>query len=144
MNKKNDIHIRRATFRNDISDVPQLGEFILGIAAEEHINEMVADSINLALEEAVVNVMNYAYPKDTQGDVRLESRVDPGKEWTFVLSDTGTPFDPTQADDVDITLDVEDRPIGGLGIFLVRQIMSEVSYEYKDNSNILTMKYVFG
>ncbi len=133
------INTKHATFRNDVQDVPLLGEFILGVAGEEHIDEMIADSINLALEEAVVNVMSYAYPAGTEGKVELDSIVTPGKEWKFVLSDEGTPFDPTAAEEVDVTLDVEDRPIGGLGIFLVRQIMDEVSYERVDNKNVLTM-----
>ena len=58
---------------------------------------------------------------------------------TFIISDSGKAFDPTAAPEADITLDVEDRPIGGLGIFLVRNIMDSVHYERVDGKNILTM-----
>lgn len=58
---------------------------------------------------------------------------------TFVLSDSGTPFDPTQAGTPDLTLDAEERPIGGLGIFLVRQIMDTIVYRRSDGKNILTL-----
>ena len=57
----------------------------------------------------------------------------------FILSDEGKPFDPTAAPEADISMDVDERPIGGLGIFLVRQIMDSVSYEYRDGHNVLTM-----
>ena len=57
----------------------------------------------------------------------------------FVITDSGTPFDPTSVEDADVTLGVEDRPVGGLGIFLVRQIMDTVNYERVDGHNILTL-----
>jgi anti-sigma regulatory factor (Ser/Thr protein kinase) len=62
-------------------------------------------------------------------------------EWlSFVISDSGMPFDPTAAELADITLTASERPIGGLGIFLVRQLMDFVGYERKDGKNILTVK----
>ena len=57
----------------------------------------------------------------------------------FVLTDTGKEFDPTAAPEADITLSAEDRPIGGLGIFLIRQIMNEVKYERIEGKNVLTL-----
>ena len=96
-------------------------------------------SLNLALEEAVSNVIMYAYPKGSDGLVELEAIIRKGS-MEFILSDNGTPFDPTAAPEADITLDVEDRPIGGLGIFLVRNIMDEVKYNRSDDGkNILSM-----
>ena len=95
--------------------------------------------LNLAIEEAVVNVMNYAYPQDTVGDINIEAKGD-DNQLEFIISDTGTPFDPTAKAEVDTTLSAEERPIGGLGIHLVRQIMDGVTYERKDNKNILTLK----
>ncbi|MBP5712599.1 MAG: ATP-binding protein, partial [Prevotella sp.] len=58
----------------------------------------------------------------------------------FVISDHGTPFDPTEKEDADVTLSVEERPIGGLGIFLVRQIMDSVNYERLKGMNVLTLR----
>ena len=57
----------------------------------------------------------------------------------FIIIDSGIPFDPTKKEEVDITMSAEERPIGGLGIHLVREIMDTVNYEYKDNKNILTL-----
>jgi anti-sigma regulatory factor (Ser/Thr protein kinase) len=129
---------RHLTLHNDIQEVPQLAAFIDEVAEECNIDMALTMSLNLAMEEAVVNVMNYAYPAGTVGDVDIDAEFDNGT-LTFVLSDSGTPFDPTQANDPDLTLQAEDRPIGGLGIFLVRQIMDQVEYHYRDGKNILTL-----
>ena len=94
--------------------------------------------INLAIEEAVVNVMNYAYPEGTKGDITIETKANKA-ELSFVISDTGKPFDPTAKAEVDITLSAEDRSIGGLGIHLIRKIMDHINYERIDGHNILTL-----
>jgi sigma-B regulation protein RsbU (phosphoserine phosphatase) len=96
-------------------------------------------SLNLALEEAVVNVMDYAYSEGQRGDVDIEVTAD--QQWlTFVISDTGIAFDPTAKEDVDTTLSAEERPIGGLGIFLVRQLMDVIDYKREGNKNVLTLR----
>jgi sigma-B regulation protein RsbU (phosphoserine phosphatase) len=108
------------------------------ICAEEGIDEMTLLGINLALEEAVVNVVNYAYPEGTVGDIEMEVNADE-KAITFILRDHGKPFDPTAAKEVDITLSAEERQIGGLGIHLIRNYMDEVKYDYCDGQNVLTL-----
>ena len=95
-------------------------------------------SLNLALEEAVTNVILYAYPEGSDGLVDVEAIMSKDK-LKFIISDSGKEFDPTAAPEADITLGVEDRPIGGLGIYLVRNIMDSVSYERTDGKNILSM-----
>ena len=95
-------------------------------------------SLNLAMEEAVVNVMEYAYPEGTVGKVNISASAE-GDDVEFVISDSGTAFDPTAKDEVNIDLGVEDRQIGGLGIHLVRNIMDDIKYERKDGKNILTL-----
>ena len=94
--------------------------------------------LNLAIEEAVVNVMNYAYPQDTVGDIKIEAKGDDNL-LEFIISDTGTPFDPTTKAEVDTTLSAEERPIGGLGIHLVRNIMDSINYERVNGKNILAL-----
>lgn len=123
---------------NDVDTIPQLNEYIDCICEENGIDMEIAMSLNLAIEEAVVNVMSYAYPDGAQGKVKIESAVDPN-QITFVITDNGIPFDPTAKEDVDVTLSAEERPIGGLGIHLIRQIMTHISYERKDGKNILTL-----
>lgn len=129
----------RLTLPNDIETIPQLNEFIDGFCEQRDIDNDITMSLNLAIEEAVVNVMNYAYPEGTVGYVDIEAEADDDFV-TFVISDTGKPFDPTQKDEVNTELSVEDRPIGGLGIHLVRRMMDEISYRYADHRNILTLR----
>ena len=88
------------------------------------------------------NVMLYAYPGRNDGKVFVEYTEDDradGKRMIFTVSDTGVPFDPTKKAEVDTTLSAEERPIGGLGIHLVRQLMDEVHYERQGDKNILTL-----
>jgi sigma-B regulation protein RsbU (phosphoserine phosphatase) len=126
------------TLPNDISTIPQLSEFIEGICEELNLDMSITMNLNLALEEAVVNVMEYAYPSDIQGDVTINAIANDTR-LVFIIIDSGIPFDPTKKEKVDTTLSAEERPIGGLGIHLVRELMDSVDYEYRDCKNILTL-----
>jgi sigma-B regulation protein RsbU (phosphoserine phosphatase) len=130
--------VRRLTLRNDIDEIPKLHALIQSIAQETDMDHALAMSLNLALEEAVSNVMLYAYPAGSPGQVDIEAAVLDDRI-DFRVSDSGVPFDPTVASDPDLAADLKDRPIGGLGIFLVKRIMDEVSYTREDGRNILTM-----
>ena len=129
---------RHLVLHNDIQQIPQLAGFVEAIAQEKHLSQSLAMGINLALEEAVSNVIMYAYPKETDGLVDVEAilRKD---SLEFLVIDSGVPFDPTVAPMTDTTLPAEDRPIGGLGIHLVRQLMDTVSYERINEKNCLKM-----
>ena len=134
---------RRLVLPNDIETIPQLNEFIDSVAEEVGLEMSLTMSLNLALEEAVVNVMEYAYPEGQKGNVEIEVTAD--QEWmTFVIADTGIAFDPTMKEDADTTLSAEERPIGGLGIFLVRQLMDVIDYKREGNKNVLTLQKKLG
>ena len=129
---------RQIILPNDVQEVPRMAEFVEMVCEEAGVDMATTMQLNLAIEEAVVNVMNYAYPAGTQGDVSLAACAE-GDTLTFVLSDSGTPFDPTAKEDADTSLSAEDRPIGGLGIFLVKQLMDTVTYQRKEGKNVLTL-----
>ena len=130
---------RRLVLPNDIETIPQLNEFIDSVAEEVGLEMSLTMSLNLALEEAVVNVMEYAYPEGQKGNVEIEVTAD--QQWmTFVITDTGIAFDPTTKEDADTTLSAEERPIGGLGIFLVRQLMDVIDYKRTANKNVLILQ----
>lgn len=126
-------------FANDIAEISKLAQFIEEIGEDFSLSPDVVFNLNLVLEEAVVNVINYAYPKEEHQSIYLSAKLLEGSI-VFVLTDTGLEFDPTKAPDADITLSADDRPIGGLGIFLIRQIMNEVKYERIDGKNVLTLE----
>jgi len=126
------------TLHNDIREIPQLSAFVESVSEEASLVMGVTMSLNLALEEAVTNVMMYAYPEGTVGLVIVEASLEEDT-LVFVLRDKGKPFDPTAAPEADITLGVEERPIGGLGIFLVRQIMDSVRYVREGDENVLIL-----
>ena len=133
-----DIQTETLTLHNDISEVPQLNDFIEAVAERLGIEPSTALQLQLAVEEAVVNVMDYAYPPDSVGEVSVATTSD-GQCLKIVITDSGIPFDPTEQEKADISLSAEERQIGGLGILLVNEIMDTVSYERKDGKNVLTL-----
>ena len=103
--------------------------------------------IDLAVEEIFVNISHYAYSPDkgtVQIDCSVEKTADAPAKLTVSFTDKGKAFNPLAKPDPDITLSVEEREIGGLGIFLTKKYMDSVLYERKDNQNILTFtKIIF-
>ena len=127
--------------KNDISQVPLLADFINQVCNEFALDQNLSFQLNLVLEEAVVNVIQYAFPEGGEHTFTLDADKE-ADVVTFVLKDNGKPFNPlTQAPDVDINLSAEKRKIGGLGIFLVQQMMDEVEYQRTpDGKNVLVMR----
>ena len=130
---------KNLTLPNDVQEVPQLAAFVEDICEVAGIDMGTTMKMNLAIEEAVVNVMNYAYPSGVKGEVRIKAEVHEGYV-EFLISDDGTPFNPTEVEDADTTLSAEERKIGGLGIFLVKHFMDIIEYKYEDGQNILTLR----
>ena len=98
--------------------------------------------IEIAVEEIYVNIVHYAYnPEIGKATIRCEVTDNP-MQVIIQFLDAGVPFDPLAKEDADITLSAEEREIGGLGIFMVKKSMDEVSYEYKEGKNVLTIRKV--
>lgn len=130
---------RNLTLQNDVQQIPQLAQFVEEVCETIGLDAPTTMQMNLAMEEAVVNVMRYAYPSGTVGDISIEARASDVR-LKFVISDSGVPFDPTTRPQVDTTLTAEQRPIGGLGIHLVRNIMDSINYERIGDRNVLTLR----
>lgn len=95
--------------------------------------------IDLALEELYVNIAQYAYAPGTGTvEIEFEVRGDP-RTACITLTDRGRKYNPLEKEDPDINLPLKERSIGGLGIFLVKQDMDDIRYEYRDGKNILTI-----
>ena len=93
--------------------------------------------IDLSVEEIYVNIANYAYGGG-KGDAQISIENNDGNV-KIVFSDSGTPYNPLEKPDPDTTLSSEERQIGGLGVFLVKKNMDDVTYEHKNGKNVLTM-----
>ncbi|MCD7975755.1 MAG: ATP-binding protein [Tannerellaceae bacterium] len=130
--------IRTLHITNDLAELSSFEEFLQKVCSSWGINEKTAMELHLAVEEAVVNVIQYAYPGKAGQPVDLKVQYDSGKI-IFTLTDEGACFDPTCQEDPDVTLGAEERPVGGLGIFLARKLMSEIYYERTGDKNVLTM-----
>ena len=117
----------------------RVAEFMEGVCDELQLDMHVSMKLQLAIEEMVTNVIFYAYPEGTCADITLTVESD-GKELTFMLSDSGKPFDPTAKEDADIDVNPMDREQGGMGILIVKNIMNEVTYQRLGDINQLTMK----
>lgn len=103
--------------------------------------EKIRFQLEVAAEEIFVNIVKYAYQPDRVGEAVVRCRVEENPlSLTIQFLDGGTPFNPLQKEDADITLTAEERRIGGLGILMVKKSMDAVDYEYKDGKNILTIK----
>ena len=126
------------TLHNNVSQVPELNNFVKSVGEQLNLAPALMSQLMLAVEEAVVNVMNYAYPMGTVGDITITA-TGTSQYVKFIIADQGKAFDPTQSGEVDTTLTAEERPIGGLGILLVRKLMDTINYERIDGKNVLTL-----
>ena len=124
--------------RNEIDELNRLVVFLEELEEEWELPMVLVSSVNLALEEALSNIIFYAFDKGTKNEISIEFKLE-GNGMEIVLTDAGKPYDPTQKDDPDINLPAEERPIGGLGVFLIKQIMNEVSYRRINDKNQLTL-----
>lgn len=119
------------------------GEIIEALMASPDMpdDESTLFKIRLCIEEAVENIVNYAYSHKDGWIIASTQRL--GDKVVISLRDAGIPFDPLAVPDPDITLPAEARQIGGLGIFLCKQMMDSVRYEYTDGCNVFTMEKKF-
>ena len=124
---------------SDLKEIRDLNNFIKKVCGALSLDEKMTRKIRLAVEEAVVNVMEYAYPEGKKGNVTVAAKADSNR-LKIIITDQGKPFDPTQKEKADVSLTAEERPIGGLGLLLVRELMDSINYEREGNSNVLTLR----
>ncbi len=123
-----------------VDNLPLVTEFIESRLEAFDCPPRTQMQINIAVEEIFVNIAHYAYGKEKgTATVRAEISEDPVTV-TITFMDHGIPYDPLSKEDPDVTLSAEERDIGGLGIFMTKKTMDDVSYEYRNGQNILTLK----
>jgi anti-sigma regulatory factor (Ser/Thr protein kinase) len=136
--------MRELTLEATIENVEAVTQFVEEQLEEVECSAKARMQINLAIDELFSNIANYAYnPETGPATVRVEVTKEP-LEVLITFIDEGVAYDPLAKDDPDITLSAEERKIGGLGIFLVKKNMDEVSYEYKNGRNVLSIRKGLG
>lgn len=128
----------RLILHNSIQQIPLIEGFFESLALGTGIDHKLKNRLNLALEEALSNIVLYAYPDGKDAFIEIDAVPSEGK-LAFIISDDGAPFDPTSAPEAVTSGTLDDRPVGGLGLFLIRNIMDEVTYERRDGKNILKL-----
>ncbi len=123
------------TFTGTSDEVGRVASTFADFAEAHALPAPVRRSMLVALDEIVVNAVTHGATPGASGvRVTVEGSLEPDR-LVVAVRDSGRPFDPFALASPDTTLSVEDRPIGGLGIYLVRQMMDEVQYSRRDNQN---------
>ncbi|HIQ74583.1 MAG TPA: ATP-binding protein [Candidatus Cottocaccamicrobium excrementipullorum] len=132
--------MKELTIEATVKNIETVTEFVNTQLEELNCPAKAVAQIDVAIDELLGNIAYYAYrPGTGPVTVRVEVIKDPlSVILTFI--DQGVPYNPLETSDPDISLSAEDREIGGLGIYIVKKSMDDISYEYKDGKNILKIK----
>ena len=126
------------TLQNRPEEIPKIQSWVAKYASEQGLPAEVRRALDLALLEWVTNVVSYAH--DAGGEHRIRFRFHHESDCVRVeIEDEGRPFDPLSLPPVDITRPLEERPVGGLGIHMIRNLMDTVEYRREGNRNIVTL-----
>jgi anti-sigma regulatory factor (Ser/Thr protein kinase) len=121
-----------------LEHLPVFLKTLIQCARDQGFSAKRINDIELVVEEVLVNISNYAYPgKD--GEVKVVCRMDQPGCLIIEILDSGFPFNPLDQEDPDVTADIGERKIGGLGVFLMKTLMDEVYYQRLEKKNILTL-----
>ncbi|WP_026660134.1 ATP-binding protein [Butyrivibrio sp. AC2005] len=129
--------MKELTIEAKVENLPKVLEFIDSGLEDDGCSMKNQMKIDIAVEELFVNIAHYAY-RDKVGSAVIKYSNDDGKA-IISLIDSGLHYDPLAKDDPDVSLSAEEREIGGLGIYMVKNSMDDVKYEYVDNQNITTI-----
>lgn len=125
------------TIPSDINEIPRVSELIESVMQSHNFPDEDILDTQLAIEEVVTNVIMHGYG-DAGGEILISLKAD-DTSVVIRVEDSAEPFDPLTLPEPDISADIDDRKIGGLGIFLTRQVMDDVRYQYGNNKNILIL-----
>ena len=139
---KSEAAIMEWTIENKLSEISGANKKFNAFAEQHDLEKSVRRKINLVLDDLLNNIISYAYPDEEVHHIKLKVEISDSR-LILIITDDGVPFNPFGTDDPDITLSLEERPIGGLGIHLVRNIMDEVDYHRHTDKNVVTLvKYL--
>jgi len=125
--------------KNEISAIEPLSITVSDVCAKNGIPDAIRDDVNLALDEVIANVIMHGFGDSAEHNIIVRLCIDPGII-SVTVEDEGVPFNPLSAPEPDLSAPIELRPIGGLGIHLVKNLMDEIEYERREGRNYLVMR----
>ena len=129
----------KITISNELDKIRTVQDFVEAFCVSHNLALDLVNNINLCLEEVLVNVINYGYDDGDVHQIDIDLALS-DCQLEISIKDDGKPFDPLQRPDPDLEQPLEDRPIGGLGIFLLKKLMDGLEYDRREGKNILVMK----
>lgn len=124
-------------------NLPQVLGLLESVLDQTSCSLKVRMQLEVAVEEIFINIASYAYEPDT-GSAEISIRIEEDPPAVLIrFADSGMPYDPLAKEDPDVTLPASERRIGGLGIFIVKKSMDEMTYRYENGQNILTLRKLF-
>lgn len=132
------------TLRNDLAEIPRVADAVEAFC--EPLAPPMKDlmAVQLAIEECITNVIQHGYRDDAPHTFTVELSAPAPDRIRLVITDDAPAYDPLARPEVNLALPIEERPIGGLGVHLVKKLMQHAAYERRANQNILTLERVLG
>jgi serine/threonine-protein kinase RsbW len=127
------------SFKNQLTEIELLGQVVSEFAEHHQWSPRMLFEVNVSLEELLTNVISYAYEDNQEHEITLRLSFADG-EMAAELEDDGLPFNPLERAEPDLSIPLEERQIGGLGIFLARKFMTDLTYQRRDGKNLLRLK----
>ena len=126
----------------ELENLAAIGDFIADSMREFGLDDRKVFEVQMAVDEACTNIIKYGYVGEN-GAIEI-SCLKRDEDVVVVIKDTGTPFDPTSVQPPDLDAGLEERKIGGLGVYFMKTLMDEVKYEYRDGKNVLRLVVIKG
>ena len=127
------------SFKNQLAEIERLGQVVTEFAERHQWSPRTLFEVNVSLEELLTNVISYGY-KDTQEHEIILRLSFANGEMTAEIEDDGRPFNPLEVAEPDLDIPLEERQVGGLGIFMVRKFMTDLTYQRHEGKNLVILK----
>ena len=129
---------RRISFKAEMENLPKVNTFVTNFLQDKEVSKKAINQLLLAIEEIFANIVNYAYP-DGAGDVNVIVSIE-NNVLKITFKDKGVAYDPLERNDPDVSLNLNERKEGGLGVFITKKLVDNINYERKNDQNILTLE----
>lgn len=127
---------KNKVFNAEVNELQNVQSFVIETLSDLHLEMKLQNQLNIVIEELFVNIANYAYENGGEVEIKVETKMN---EISITFIDSGMKFNPLEIDDPNIDAKAEERRIGGLGIFMVKNMMDDIKYKFENNQNILTI-----